>query len=97
MYVEYLHLITEKYLAKNSDGKIATLDEWKATGKPYGFGPQIVDNAKWSKADFTDPVLKVAGYCGATQFPHVHIQCAYATGKVTYAKNTRVDPEVIIL
>jgi hypothetical protein len=96
LYVEYLHLITEKYLAKNSAGKIATLDEWKATGKPYGFGPGINNNDKWDKTAFLGPVLAVAGYLGATQTPHVHVQCAYETGRVNYSFNTRVDPEVII-
>lgn len=96
LYVEYLHLITEKYLAKNSAGKIATLDEWKATGKPYGFGPGINNNDKWDRVSFLGPTLAVAGYLGATQTPHVHVQCAYEVGKVTYAQNIRVDPEVII-
>ncbi|HYC28445.1 MAG TPA: hypothetical protein VEB42_06500, partial [Chitinophagaceae bacterium] len=96
LYVEYLHLITEKYLAKNSAGKIATPDEWKATGKPYGFGKGINNNDKWDKAAFLGPTLAVAGYLGATQTPHVHVQCAYETGKVNYSFNTRVDPEIII-
>jgi hypothetical protein len=96
LYVEYLHLITEKYLAKNSSGKIATLDEWKATGKPYGFGTGITNNAKWDKTSFLGPTLSVVGYLGATQFPHVHIQAAFADGKVQYANNVRFDPEVVI-
>lgn len=96
LYVEYLHLITEKYLAKNAAGKIATLDEWKATGKPYGFGPGINNNDKCDTTAFLGPTLAVAGYLGATQTPHVHVQCAYEPGKVSYSFNTRVDPEVII-
>ena len=96
LYVEYLHLITEKYLAKNSTGKVATLDEWKATGKSYGFGPNIVNNAKWDKTSFLGPTLPVVGYLGATQFPHVHIQAAYEPGRVQYARNTRFDPEIIV-
>ncbi|MEO5893509.1 MAG: hypothetical protein ABIQ31_24865 [Ferruginibacter sp.] len=72
--VEYLHLITEEYLAKNSAGKIASLEEWKETGKSYGFGPGIVNNAKWARESFLGPVYTVAGYLGATQFPHVHVR-----------------------
>jgi uncharacterized protein with FMN-binding domain len=96
LYLEYLHLITEKYLAKNSAGKIASPDEWKATGKPYGFGPDIINNARWQKDAFSGSALRVAGYLGATQFPHVHIQAAYQPGKVEYARDIRFDPQVMI-
>ena len=97
LYVEYLHLITERFLAKNSAGKVATLDEWKATGKPYGFGPGLTNGQQWDRTSFLGPTLAVAGYLGATQFPHVHVQCAFETGKATNSpNNVRVDPEVVI-
>lgn len=97
LYVEYLHLITERFLAKNAAAKIATLDEWKATGKPYGFGDGLSNGQQWDRTAFLGPVYSVAGYLGATQTPHVHIQCAFEHGKVTNSPNqVRVDPEIVI-
>jgi hypothetical protein len=97
IYVEYLHLITDSYLPKNKAGVIATAAEWTATGKPKGFGPDIKANAKWSNTEFLGPVYAIAGYLGATQTPHVHVQAAYMPGKVEYARDIRLDPELIIL
>jgi hypothetical protein len=97
LYVEYLHLITERFLAKNAAGKIATLDEWKATGKPYGFGDGLANGQRWDRVSFLGPVYATAGYLGATQTPHVHIQCAFEHGKSTGSpNNVRVDPEIAI-
>ena len=96
IYVEYLHLITDSYLPKDKAGVIATPAQWVATGKPKGFGPDIKTNAKWSRTEFLGPVYAIAGYLGATQTPHVHVQAAYAPGKVEYARDIRLDPELVI-
>lgn len=96
IYVEYLHLITADYLPKNKAGVIASAAEWAATGKPTGFGPEIKSGAKWDKVSFLGPSYAVVGYLGATQTPHVHIQAAYAPGKVEYAMHIRLDPQLII-
>ena len=96
IYVEYLHLITDKYLPKNRAGVVASAAEWAATGKPSGFGPEIKSNARWSKTDFLGPVYPLVGYLGATQTPHVHVQAAFAPGKVEYARDIRLDPLAII-
>ena len=97
IYVEYLHLITDAYLAKNKAGEIATKDQWAATGKPKGFGPSLTNNAKWSKTEFLGPSYSIAGYLGATQTPHVHVQAAHKPGKVNYARDLRLDPQLVIL
>lgn len=96
IYVEYLHLITDSYLPKNKAGVIASAAEWAATGKPTGFGPEIKAGAKWDKVSFLGPVYSLVGYLGATQTPHVHVQAAYSPGKVEYARDIRLDPELII-
>jgi len=96
IYVEYLHLITDTYLAKDKAGVIATPAQWAATGKPKGFGPDIKSNARWGRTEFLGPVYAIAGYLGATQTPHVHVQAAYSPGKVEYARDIRLDPELVI-
>lgn len=96
IYVEYLHLITDSYLPKNKAGVVASASEWAATNKPTGFGPEIKPNAKWDKVSFLGPVYSLVGYLGATQSPHVHVQAAYSPGKVEYARDIRVDPELVI-
>jgi hypothetical protein len=44
-----------------------------------------------------DPAnLPLVGYLGATEFPHVHVQAAFAGGEHKYLKSVRFDPEVMI-
>ncbi len=95
LFVEYLHLITESYLPKNKDGKVIGLQEWKDTGKGIGFGPDMKHNDEVNASFFSSHPL--IGYLGATQFPHVHIQCGFFNEKTTKKKViTRIDPLVVV-
>src|SRR5207247_8117720 len=96
LYIEFLHLITPDYLPKDGRGQTVSADTWAATGKGIGFGARIQNGARLSAGDLCagDPVL--VGYLGATQFPHVHIQAAYATGEQRYLRSPRIDPAVMI-
>src|SRR5207247_1150360 len=87
LYIEFLHLITPDYLPKDGRGQTVSADTWAATGKGIGFGARIQNGARLSAGDLCagDPVL--VGYLGATQFPHVHIQAAYATGEQRYLRS----------
>lgn len=99
-YIEYLHLITETYLPKNSSGQVATLNFWNGLQRGIGFGPSIEQNNNQvvPSSTFAGPNYLVIGYLGATQTPHVHVQVAYFNGRsFSYATNIRVNPEVIIL
>lgn len=96
LYVEYLHLITPRFLPKDGQGKSISAEAWGATGKGIGFGPRMQQGARLSAADLAvDPPI-VIGYLGATEFPHVHIQVGYADGEHGYVKAPRVDPTVVI-
>jgi hypothetical protein len=96
-YIEFLHLITDKYLPKDSTGTIASADQWSDTGRGIGFGPDLKDGAVLKPSFFTGPGFPIIGYLGATQAPHVHVQIGYFNKK-TYEKmvNVRIDPTVAI-
>ncbi|MEA2567041.1 MAG: lysozyme, partial [Actinomycetota bacterium] len=96
LYLEYLHLITPAFLPKDGQGRTISGQAWEATGKGIGFGPRIRNGDVLTAADLTggDPVL--IGYLGATQFPHVHIQAAFASGEQRYLRVPRFDPAVML-
>ena len=96
LYVEYLHLITKDYLPKRRNGTLISEADWAATGKGIGFGPKMVDGATLSASDLTSGQSLLVGYLGATQFPHVHIQVAYAKREKKYARSRRLDPTVML-
>jgi hypothetical protein len=95
LYLEYLHLITPEFLPKGGDGHVIPADEWEATGKGIGFGPLMRQGAVLSAADLSAGTVLV-GYLGATEFPHVHLQAAYADGEKGYTRSPRFDPTVML-
>ncbi len=100
LYIEYLHLITERFLPKNAQAQIATLDQWNALGRGIGFGTDMVQNNGQiiPATNFLGPSYPLVGYLGATQSPHVHIQVAFFTGRNFSASATiRMDPMVVLL
>jgi N-acetylmuramoyl-L-alanine amidase len=95
LYLEYLHMITPEFLPKDGDGRVIGADEWQATGKGIGFGPRMRQGAVLSAADLSAGTVLV-GYLGATEFPHVHVQAAYADGEKGYTRWPRFDPTVML-
>lgn len=93
LYIEYLHLITEKFLPKDSTGRIASLNEWSDTGRGIGFNPHLKNSQKLDPVYFLGPSYGVIGYLGATQTPHVHVQAAFFNRKTLDKKTSvRIDP-----
>lgn len=97
IYVEYLHLITDRYLPKDGGGNVISARDWAATGKGSGFGPHMTNGAVLSAADLTGGAPLLVGYLGATEFPHVHIQAAYRDGEHGYLRAPRLDPEAVVV
>lgn len=97
LYIEFLHLITSKFPPKDGSGKIIPLKDWvEAHPGKLDFGPLMKNNSTLKPSEFDPANLPLVGYLGATEFPHVHIQAAFATGEHNYLKNVRFDPEVMI-
>jgi subtilisin family serine protease len=96
LYVEWLHLVTPRFLPRTGAGDAVTAQAWAATGKPSGFGPRMRDGERLSAADLTGGAPLLVGYLGATQFPHVHIQAASRDGSHGYLKKPRFDPAVML-
>ncbi len=102
LYIEFLHLITTQFPPKDGDGNIIPAAQWTAGNSarpgpnPIGFGPRMVNHSILQPADFAPGNLPLVGYLGATQFPHVHVQAAFATGNHDYLRQLRFDPEVMI-
>jgi hypothetical protein len=95
-YVEWLHLITERFLPKDASGRVITEAEWTATGKGIGFGPAMEQARVLTLAELTpDPPLLI-GYLGATEFPHVHIQAALAASATQTPSRPRFDPTLMV-
>lgn len=97
LYIEFLHLITERYLPKDKTGRIATRAEWMDTGRGIGFGPDLHDGDLVTPGFFTGPGFPLIGYLGATETPHVHIQVAFFNRR-TYEKKVaiRIDPMIVV-
>lgn len=97
LYVEFLHLINEKYLPKDRSGTIATSAEWSDTGRGIGFGPSLQNGSLVTPGFFIGPGFPLIGYLGATETPHVHIQVSFFN-KRTYDKNAtiRIDPMIVV-
>ena len=102
LYLEFLHLITRQYPPKNGQGNIIAADQWTAGNSsrpgplPIDFGPRMINNAILQPSDFAQGNVPLVGYLGATEFPHVHLQAAFATGNHNYLRELRFDPEVMI-
>jgi N-acetylmuramoyl-L-alanine amidase/uncharacterized protein YycO len=96
LYVEYLHLITNEYLPQDGNGDQISAEAWAKTGKGIGFGPQLKDGGHLSAADLTGAPPLLVGFLGATSFPHVHIQSAFADGEAGYVRKPRFDPAVML-
>jgi hypothetical protein len=95
LYVEFLHLITPEYLPKNADGVIASRQEWDNLGRGIGFGGDMINNKEVSPEFFSSGPL--VGYLGATQFPHVHVQCGFFNKRTTSRRvEIRIDPMTVI-
>jgi hypothetical protein len=95
LYIEYLHLITEKYLPKygggtKKDGKVMTAEEW--SGKPVGLGERMKKGEVIEAADLTGNNPPLVGYLGATQWPHLHMQVSLPG----FGRFPRVDPRIVI-
>jgi N-acetylmuramoyl-L-alanine amidase len=95
LHLEYLHLITPEFLPKDGEGHMISADDWQATGKGIGFGPRMRQGATLSAAELSAGTVLV-GYLGATEFPHVHLQAAYAEGEKGYTRSPRFDPTVML-
>jgi hypothetical protein len=96
LYVEWLHLITERFLPKDGTGRVMSEAEWTATGKGIGFGPAMQAGRVLTLAELTqDPPLLV-GYLGATEVPHTHIQAAVARSPSETPSRPRFDPTVVV-
>jgi hypothetical protein len=97
LYIEYLHLITEDFLPIDKSGnKMLTLEQWRAMGKPIGFGPRMKNKTILSASELTGNNPLLVGYLGATYGPHVHIQANYLEGEKGYKFFPRFDPTVAI-
>lgn len=97
VYLEFLHLITDDHPPKDGAGNVISWADWTAAGKGArkNFGPLMVNGARLSAAQLaTQPLV---GYLGATEFPHVHIQCAIVDGEARYARRPRVDPDEVLV
>ncbi len=98
LYMEALHLITERFLPKDESGRVATLAEWHDTGRGIGFGPEMVDGALLPLPSFAAGAYPLIGYLGATQTPHVHVQAAFFSRRTfSHQAEVRVDPMVVFL
>jgi hypothetical protein len=100
LYIEYLHLITERFLPKNASAQIATLDQWNALGRGIGFGEFVNGNHNQivPANSFLGPSYPLIGYLGATQSPHVHVQVGFFDSRSMSANVTiRMDPMVVLL
>lgn len=97
LYIEYLHLITNEYLPQDGHGDEISAERWTKTGKGIGFGPSMHEGAHLGAADVTGSTPLLVGYLGATSFPHVHIQAAFAGGEVDYVRKPRFDPAVMLV
>jgi hypothetical protein len=96
LYVEWLHLISERFLPKDGTGRVISQAEWSATGKGIGFGPAMQAGRVLTVDELTqDPPLLV-GYFGATEFPHTHIQAALAGSQAETPSRPRLDPTVVV-
>jgi len=97
LYVEFLHLITENHPPKDGSNHIIPIAEYNAAhpGR-IGFGPQMLQGAVLPASAFTPGNVPVIGYLGATQFPHCHIQAAFAHGRTGYIRTVRFNPEVML-
>jgi hypothetical protein len=97
LYIEFLHLITDRFLPKDKSGKVATAEEWHDTGRGIGFGPALQNNLVLDPVFFLGPTYSIIGYLGATQTPHVHIQVAFYNSR-TESKSPaiRIDPMVAV-
>jgi hypothetical protein len=96
LYVEWLHLITERFLPKDGTGRVITEAEWTATGKGSGFGPAMqADRILTADELKQDPPLLI-GQLGATEFPHTHIQAALAGSAAGTPSRPRFDPTVVV-
>jgi hypothetical protein len=96
LYVEWLHLITERFLPKDGSGRLISEAEWTATGKGIGFGPAMQSGRVLTLAELSqDPPLLI-GYLGATEFPHTHIQAALAASPAATPSRPRFDPTVVV-
>lgn len=97
LYIEFLHLISERFLPKDASGRIASLQEWNDTNRGIGFGPAMQNNETVQPAFFQGPVYNLIGYLGATQTPHVHVQAAFFPRR-TFDKIAvvRIDPMLVI-
>jgi hypothetical protein len=97
LYIEFLHLITDRFLPKDSTGRIASAEEWTDTGRGIGFGPDLKDGDTVKPGFFIGPGFPIIGYLGATQTPHVHVQVAFFNSR-TFSKvaNIRVNPLAVV-
>ncbi|KAF5091608.1 Phage lysozyme [anaerobic digester metagenome] len=97
LFIEFLHLISEKFLPKDSTGRKASLSEWNDLGRGIGLGPAMVNGSVVAPGFFTGQNVPLVGYLGASQTPHVHIQVGFYNRK-TYemAPKIRIDPAVVI-
>lgn len=100
LYIEFLHLITEKFLPVYKEGgkdQLATADQWNNTGRGIGFGPELVNGMTVDATFFQGPSYSILGYLGATVSPHVHIQCGFLQGKSDAKKvSIRIDPLTVV-
>ena len=99
LYVEWLHLIDPSHPPKNAAGAPQPFDEYRQSGRGWGFGPDMPHHATLAAAQITQNPPLLVGYLGATETPHVHIQVAYAPRSQNHSPPrpfTRIDPPVIV-
>lgn len=94
---EYRHLITEEFLPKDGDGNIIPEENWRITGKNMGFGPLMKDNSELSSSQLSIPSPALIGYIGATELPHVHIECSFSETSPVIIKENLFDPTIALI
>jgi len=97
LYLEYLHLITEKFIPIDNRGNaMVRAEQWGQMGKCLGFGSRIKDKTILPASAFTNASPLLLGFLGATSTPHVHIHVNYAAGERGYQFFPRFDPTIVI-
>lgn len=100
LFIEYWHLITASTMPYPGTGSKITQEQWRAAGKAHriGFGPRIVKGKTFTPGEASSAPPILIGYLGATRWPHVHIQIAFAAGdtKTTVPTRPRVDPALAV-
>ncbi|MCB0837898.1 MAG: hypothetical protein KDD99_14595 [Bacteroidetes bacterium] len=100
LFIEYLHLITERFLPYYKTGGEArkmTRSDWvnHPNSRNIGFGRLMKHKAILSPEQLTSG-RELIGYLGATNWPHVHIQANYSSKVTSYKMYPRFDPMIMI-